>query len=287
MSDPSPLEGLPEVRWTVVAPLGPGGLDLPEATAPAVRGLAQAASGLASAARELGLSRLHRLVVRGPGGASLVALRGQVVLLAALDAAPTLARVEQVVDRWLDSGPAGGGRSPAATGPLGSTEVRTQSVFSGKLAVFALPDLLEFLRGGRRSGRLKIASSNRSATLRFTGGWITGSSSPGSPGLAALLVASGWLTQAEAQALDSSAGPGALDLGATDLLVARGLVPAEPLQQALHQQVEQTLREVVRWRDGHFAFTQEAGDETGAAARVDPQSMLLELYRQQDEASRV
>jgi hypothetical protein len=156
-------------------------------------------------------------------------------------------------------------------------------VFSGRLAVFALPDLLEFLRSGRRTGVLKISSGTRSGALRFRGGWITGASSPASPGVVALLVASGWLASAEAQSLESSAGPGAIDAGAAGVLVRRGLVPADAMERALREQAELTLRELVLWKDGTFVFSRDGEGE--ASVQVDAQSVMLDLYRELDEAT--
>jgi hypothetical protein len=53
------------------------------------------------------------------------------------------------------------------------------SVFSGLLSAFSVPDLLEFVRGARRTGELVCSAGNRAATLRFRDGWITGVSPPG------------------------------------------------------------------------------------------------------------
>ena len=49
----------------------------------------------------------------------------------------------------------------------------TESVFSGRLSVFALPDLLEFLRSGRRTGLLVCSSAAGLGRLRFRDGRIT------------------------------------------------------------------------------------------------------------------
>lgn len=282
MTTGSPLEGLAGVRWTVGGVVRAGALELAGPTPAAAQQLAAATVELAAAGLQLGLSGLDRLWVRGPSGASVVALKDETVLLGEVEPGNAASRVEQALLLWTTSGvmPA----PPMASSPSGSrTEARSEAVFSGRLALFALPDLLEFLRSGRRTGVLTVSSAAGSAALRFRAGWITGASSPSSPGVVPLLVAEGWLAPTEAQSLNSSAGPGALDTGGAAVLVRRGLVPAEAMERALRQQAALTMREVLQWKDGTFVFTREP--ETDAAVQVDAQSLMLDLYRELDEAT--
>ncbi len=194
---------------------------------------------------------------------------------------------------------AGGSSGPAAPAPsLADSALLPQgarasfsgldAMFSGRLSVFSLADLVEFLRVAGRSGLLVCSSSEGVGAFRFRKGRITGAASPGNPNLGDLLVRRGRLT---AQAL-ASAGPareGSLvDAGLADRLVDLGLADLEMVREAGLNQIEQTLRELIDWTDGEFAFTREeeqppSGD---AAIEVDAQQLLLDLFRERDESSR-
>ena len=73
-----------------------------------------------------------------------------------------------------------------------------------------------------------------------------------------------------------------------ELLVQEGLVAAVAVQEALTQQIELALRELIQWEDGQFAFDREAVDppQTSIQVEVDPQGALLNLYKELDETSR-
>jgi hypothetical protein len=161
------------------------------------------------------------------------------------------------------------------------------SVFSGRLSVFSLPDLVEFLRSARRTGQLVCSSPAGMGTMQFRKGWITGASSPGTPSACELLVRAGKVAAEAVQDLaPESARPG---LAPCEAIVRRGLADAAAVQGALRQQIELVLRELVSWTDGEFAFNQEAGGEAATqatAVQVDAQELLLNLFKEMDEASR-
>jgi tetratricopeptide (TPR) repeat protein len=224
----------------------------------------------------------------GPDVASLVQLG-----LRCLDAAAGLAPVTAAPTAAPD---APGARVPTPP-PLGLTESlvlpRPQggagaldAVFQGRLSVFSLPDLIEFLRSARRSGLLVCSSPDGMGVLRFNLGFITGASGSGQPGLAELLVQTG---RAAAGAVAEVATPGLPDHELGGLLVARGVVGPEALADAVRRQIEGTLRALLGWTDGEFAFRREQGGPiSGAvpAVQVDPQELLLNVFRELDEARR-
>jgi hypothetical protein len=161
-------------------------------------------------------------------------------------------------------------------------------MFSGRLSVFSLADLVEFLRSAGRSGLLVCSSSGGVGAFRFSKGRITGAASPSTANLGVLLVRSGKLT-AESLATAGQVGEGALvDPGLADRLVELALADLATVREAGLQQIEQTLRELIDWTDGEFAFTREeerpaAGE---ASIEVDAQQLLLDLFRERDESSR-
>ena len=82
--------------------------------------------------------------------------------------------------------------------PLNSSALtgsgEADAVFSGLLSAFALPDLLEFLRGARRTGLLVCSSAAGMAALRFRNGWITGAAAPSTPDIGQILITAAKIT---------------------------------------------------------------------------------------------
>jgi hypothetical protein len=158
------------------------------------------------------------------------------------------------------------------------------AVFSGQLSVFAFPDLLEFLRSAKRTGLLVCSSPRGVAALRLRDGWITGAASPGTPNVGELLLRARKISPLALRAV-----PDEPDQVIGDVFVREGLADAAAVKEALEQQIGLAVRELVEWRDGEFAFNREAeGDEarTQIAVALDPQAVLLTVFKDMDEASR-
>ncbi|MFO0580882.1 MAG: DUF4388 domain-containing protein [Anaeromyxobacter sp.] len=186
-----------------------------------------------------------------------------------------------------------GARPPdpsAAPAPArgGAAAPATTAVFSGQLSVFALPDLLEFLRGARRSGLLVCSSPAGMGALRFRDGGVTDGGSPGAEAVGAYLVRTGRLTQAGLDAAAArSARPG--EPVPAEALVGLEGVDAAAVKEALRAQITSTIRTLASWTEGEFAFNREGAEARAPdalAVSVDPQAVLLELFREQDEAGR-
>jgi len=195
--------------------------------------------------------------------------------------------------------PAATAASPASTpaAPHDSTPLQPaaragfsaqDAMFSGRLSVFSLADLVEFLRTAGRSGLLVCSSQAGLGAFRFRKGKITGAATPSTPSLGDLLVRNGKVS-ADAMASAGPAKDGTLiDAGLAERLVQLGLVDVATAREVGRQQIDQALRELIDWTDGEFAFTRE--DETApigeAAIEVDAQQLLLDLFRERDESSR-
>jgi tetratricopeptide (TPR) repeat protein len=164
-----------------------------------------------------------------------------------------------------------------------------QAVFSGQLSGFALPDLLEFLRGARRTGLLACSSTAGMAALRFRDGWITGAAAPGTPDIGQLLVSAGKLSVGALRTVAARQGSDPHEHLLGELLVRDGLVDAAAVQEALRRQIELAVREVIGWKNGEFAFNRDENEKSPASeipVSVDPQVVLLEVFKELDEASR-
>jgi hypothetical protein len=161
------------------------------------------------------------------------------------------------------------------------------AVFSGRLSSFTLPDLLEFLRSGRRTGLLVCSCAAGVGALRFRDGQIVGAASPGTPGLAEALSGSRGVSLEALRELRGMNGGELPDDALAERIVERGLSDEGTVLEALSQLVWAAIRELIGWRDGEFAFNRDNG---AAASRlvvaIDPQEVLLDVFREMDEASR-
>lgn len=174
------------------------------------------------------------------------------------------------------------GSSILARAPQG-TAPGPDAMFSGQLRSFALPDLLEFLRSARRTGLLVCSSASGMGALRFVSGFVTAGASPATPGLGEFLVRAGKLPAQTLRGLDL----------ADHLLAAKvvkdGLADAAAVREALEEQAASAVRELAFWKDGEFAFTQEAeatSESPETSVSLDPQGLLLRVFKDVDEESR-
>lgn len=256
------------------------------ATLHALERLANAAPAFAPARWALGWALLRRgkyaeasVVLRVLLGQELApAVRAAVEagLACATRAMPAAERVP-VLTRTARAAPA-----PAATP---TPTPRPGAVFSGQLSVFALPDLLEFLRAGKRTGLLTFSAAAGMGSLRFSGGRITAASSPAAPGLGQLLVQERKVTPLTLRAAASAEDDSDEALGAR--LVRDGAVPVGAVEDALRRGIELATRELVGWKEGEFAFEEAARAPLARpAVELDPQGLLLNIFKELDESSR-
>lgn len=177
---------------------------------------------------------------------------------------------------------------PALSSPDLAATVNSGAVLSGRLNQFALPDLLEFLRSGRRTGLLVCSSTVGMGVLHLHEGRITGASSPSTPGIGDLLLAAGKISAQALQSMIGAHGANPPQHLLAEALVREVLVDADALKEAVTRQIELTLRELILWNDGNFAFSHngESKPTTDAFVAVDPQAVLLNVLKEMDEASR-
>jgi hypothetical protein len=120
-------------------------------------------------------------------------------------------------------------------------------------------------------------------SVRFRQGAITDAGGAGAPGLRQLLERAGQL-DAEAQRAVAGLAPGGDEEEAA--LRQDGLVAPPALDAALRQRIDLTVRALMRWSDGEFAFSKEEAGAAGAGPiQVDPQELLLNIFKEQDESS--
>jgi tetratricopeptide (TPR) repeat protein len=162
------------------------------------------------------------------------------------------------------------------------------SVFSGRLSVFALPDVIEFVRSARRTGLLACSSGTGMAAVQFREGRITGATSPASPDVGELLVRARKVSAAAVAEVRAGAPRDAPDHVLAARIVGEGLADPATVRDALRRRVEQVVLEVLGWKDGEFAFNREgdAAPPTEARVEFDAQDVLLNVLKTMDEDAR-
>jgi predicted regulator of Ras-like GTPase activity (Roadblock/LC7/MglB family) len=174
---------------------------------------------------------------------------------------------------------------PARSSQMGGAA----SVFQGQLSVFALPDVIEFVRSARRTGVLVCSSERGMAAMQFRDGRITGATLPGAPDVGELLVRARKLSTVALRAVRTAQPADAPDHVIADRIVKEGLADEAAVRDALRRKVEGAIYEVLRWNGGEFAFNRDA-DAAPAAAQsqveFDAQDVLLNVLKQMDEDAR-
>ncbi|WP_176062580.1 DUF4388 domain-containing protein [Anaeromyxobacter diazotrophicus] len=178
------------------------------------------------------------------------------------------------------------GAAPSAPSARVAAQPRPPASLAGTLSALPVPELLEFMRGSRRSGLLAFRGGAGLAALRFRDGKIVGATVPGMPRLGQVLAYDRKLSPAAVEAVAARATEARVPVG--ELLVRAGLVDPEAVEHAVTRQIQHAVKQLVRWEDGEFTLSRD-GDGAVAQAvpvAVDPQAALLEAFRQLDEAAR-
>lgn len=164
----------------------------------------------------------------------------------------------------------------------------------GRLADVPLPELLQFLSSGQKSGRLSLSRREDEGLVLFREGQIVyAASSSVRESFGSIVVGRGLISEATLmEALERQHAPGEeRRLGA--ILVEMGRVKPDDLREAMRQQLGDVLLELARWPSGFFRF--EAGPVPGpgevevdarellVAEGVGTERVLLELMSRLDE----
>ena len=158
----------------------------------------------------------------------------------------------------------------------------------GPLRELSLSDVFQLLDLSRKTGVLTITSEARAkpAIVRFDRGAVTSAELPGSTErLGHLLLRAGKVTAADVEtARRAQAGRPGTPLGV--LLVEHGVVSTPDVQRQLRFQIQETVYELIQWKDGYFRFEESAAPTPSpVAVRVSTESLLMEAARRIDEWS--
>jgi hypothetical protein len=167
---------------------------------------------------------------------------------------------------------------------------------SGNLEDVSIAEVLQFVHIGRRTGTLVITGSDGRGEVGFHRGRIISAWSPSSKKLGDLLMAGGMLERAQVEQalrMQETQRP-RRSLG--QILVDSGLVKAPELRKAVADQIEETVYQIVTWRQGSFEFAIDElrpVDEIGVYPgdilpdiNLNTQMLVLEALRIFDEKNR-
>lgn len=167
---------------------------------------------------------------------------------------------------------------------------------SGNLEDVSVAEVLQFVHIGRRTGTLVITAGDGRGEVGFHRGRIISAWAPNSKKLGDLLLARGLVERAqldEALRLQESQRP-RRSLG--QILVDSGLVKAPAIRKVVAEQIEETVYQLVTWRQGRFEFAIDElrpVDDIGVYPgdilpdiHLNTQMLVLEALRIFDEKNR-
>ena len=146
----------------------------------------------------------------------------------------------------------------------------------GPLRELALTDVIQLLHLSRKTGTLSVAAerAQRPGLIHFEHGAVIGARHPGDGSrLGHLLVMAGRATESQIEAaLALQRGQPTRRIGS--LLVETQGVAVGEVQRQLRFQIEETVFDLVRWRDGHFRFEEAPPPPSGDGVRATTQANL-------------
>jgi tetratricopeptide (TPR) repeat protein len=158
----------------------------------------------------------------------------------------------------------------------------------GSLKEASLPDVIQLLYLGRRTGCLALADRHNFGTIYLDEGQIIYASIVNRRDrLGDMLLRQGRVTPEQLQeAIDSQSDDRQHKLG--EILVAQGALTQAELEEYMGLQIEEAVYFLFTWTSGTFNF--EAGvrpDREDFLVRINPEYLLLEGARRVDEWSQV
>jgi len=156
----------------------------------------------------------------------------------------------------------------------------------GSLKEASLPDVIQLLFLGRRTGCLALADRHNFGTIYFDEGYIVYAAIVNRRDrLGDILLRSGRITPAQLQqAIDRQDGDREHKLG--EILLELGALRREDLEGHIRLQIEEAVYYLFTWTSGTFNF--EAGvrpEQEDFLVRINPEFLLLEGARRVDEWS--
>ncbi|MGQ0714058.1 MAG: DUF4388 domain-containing protein [Gemmatimonadaceae bacterium] len=156
----------------------------------------------------------------------------------------------------------------------------------GSLREASLPDVLQLLAMGQKTGCLSVSDRNSFGTIYFSKGRISYASIVNRRDrLGDILVKNGLITQAELDgAIHLQTRQRDKRLG--EILIEQKILTREELHRYIRLQIEEAVYFLFTWTQGTFSFEGDVlPDERDFLVSINPESLLLEGARRVDEWS--
>jgi hypothetical protein len=148
----------------------------------------------------------------------------------------------------------------------------------GSLDAFSLPDIFQLLSFTKKTGGLHLAHDGADGVVYVAGGQVTGASADSSrQPLARRLVGSGTVDDDALTAAVESAAAGE-GIGVVRSLLEAGAVDADLLRQAATDQAVDAVFDLLRWRDGDFAFVVDETNPDDVGVELSVESVLADAH---------
>ncbi len=155
----------------------------------------------------------------------------------------------------------------------------------GSLKEASLPDVIQLLSLGKKTGCLAVADRQNFGYIYFDEGLISYASIVNRRDrLGDILVASGRITtEQQTEALELQGNFRDKKLG--EILVEQGVIERSELEEYIRLQIEEAVYFLFTWHAGTFNFEAGVQPEQDMVVAINPQSLLLEGARRVDEWS--
>jgi Domain of unknown function (DUF4388) len=158
---------------------------------------------------------------------------------------------------------------------------------TGNLRTMSLPDILQWIAGGRKTGALQLERRGVQKRLAFKEGTIFSSwSNDPRESLGQFLVSQRFITEEQLfRALLSQEKEGRL---VGSILVESGMLSEDDLRRALRIKAEETIYDLFHWEEGGFEFKEdELPEKVHVHLDLAVQGVILEGIRRVDEWARI
>jgi hypothetical protein len=159
----------------------------------------------------------------------------------------------------------------------------------GNLDDFSLPEILQLIAVQQKSGVLKLTSGSDVAVIFFEGGRVVSTRDRrrnARDPLKAFLVQTGHLTEAQLKQIETIEAESRREL--TDVLLSGNYLTAETLAVAIQDQIQDTMHQLLTWKQGtyHFSGDGRTVPKFAANVRLNTEGLLMESMRRLDEIVR-
>jgi hypothetical protein len=159
----------------------------------------------------------------------------------------------------------------------------------GNLDDFSLPEILQLIAVQQKSGVLKLTSGHDVAVIFFEGGRVVSTRDRrrnARDPLKIFLVQTGYVTDAQLKQIETIEGESKREL--TDVLLSGNYITTENLALAIQDQIQDTMHQLLTWKQGTYHFSGDARTVPKFAAnvRLNTEGLLMESMRRLDEIVR-